>query len=415
MSTNLGTGAFSSLQVVNELRVLSPNSYFSGNIVTSGNVAISGNISVSGPVDMDELVLVDTDSDKTITLTAPTLTADYSLTLPVDVGTIGQILSTDGTGVLSWSTDAAGSPSGSNTQVQFNDDGSFGASANLAFDKSSSTLTLGGDDSELSNPTGNIIINATITRMSADILLGLSTSSGTAATGDISIVTGDSTTGQAGNIELIGGNTSADGIAGNVSIAGGESTNAGGSNGGPVSITGGDTVTGLGGNITMYAGVASGTGTGGDVFISSGSGVGTGGEGGDVKISALTGADSNGRITLSSDGIVTAIENGGITLEKGTVTQITDINTAVILSNKQGIISSSATALPADTTGTFTVTNTTVLSNSIILTNIVNYAGTGEPIVSRTNVSAGSFDIFVRNVDSINALSTSMDIGFVVL
>jgi len=34
----------------------------------------------------------------------------------------------------------AGTPAGSNTQIQFNDSGSFGASANLTFDKSTDTL-----------------------------------------------------------------------------------------------------------------------------------------------------------------------------------------------------------------------------------------------------------------------------------
>lgn len=39
-----------------------------------------------------------------ITLTAPTLGGDYTLTLPVDDGTPGQVLSTDGSGVTSWAT-----------------------------------------------------------------------------------------------------------------------------------------------------------------------------------------------------------------------------------------------------------------------------------------------------------------------
>jgi len=39
----------------------------------------------------------------------------------------------------------AGTPAGSNTQIQFNDSGSFGASANLTFDKSTSSLTTTGN------------------------------------------------------------------------------------------------------------------------------------------------------------------------------------------------------------------------------------------------------------------------------
>jgi hypothetical protein len=40
----------------------------------------------------------------------------------------------------SFSSGGAGTPAGSNTQIQFNDGGSFGASANLTFDKSTDTL-----------------------------------------------------------------------------------------------------------------------------------------------------------------------------------------------------------------------------------------------------------------------------------
>lgn len=40
----------------------------------------------------------------TITLQAPTLSGSYTLTLPVDDGNSNQVLSTDGSGVLSWST-----------------------------------------------------------------------------------------------------------------------------------------------------------------------------------------------------------------------------------------------------------------------------------------------------------------------
>lgn len=49
----------------------------------------------------------------TITIQSPTLSAGYTLTLPVDDGTTGQILTTDGSGVLSWTT----STSGANTAL----------------------------------------------------------------------------------------------------------------------------------------------------------------------------------------------------------------------------------------------------------------------------------------------------------
>ena len=61
-------------------------------------------------------------------------------------GDNGYVLQTDGDGNLSWTAQTGnggnGSPGGSNTQVQFNDGGNFGASANLTFDKSLNQLSV---------------------------------------------------------------------------------------------------------------------------------------------------------------------------------------------------------------------------------------------------------------------------------
>jgi trimeric autotransporter adhesin len=54
------------------------------------------------------LLLNDNDTNK-ITIKSPiNITADYTLTLPIDDGNTGQILSTDGSGVLSWVTPGGG-------------------------------------------------------------------------------------------------------------------------------------------------------------------------------------------------------------------------------------------------------------------------------------------------------------------
>lgn len=60
-------------------------------------------------------------------------------------GTSGYYLQTDGAGNLSWAAGGGGggngSPGGANTQVQFNDSGSFGASTNFTFNKTTNTLS----------------------------------------------------------------------------------------------------------------------------------------------------------------------------------------------------------------------------------------------------------------------------------
>jgi len=65
---------------------------------------------------------------KYLSIAAPsTITSDTTLTFPNGAGSAGQILSTDGSGNLSWVNDSAGNPDGTNGQVQVNDGGTFGA------------------------------------------------------------------------------------------------------------------------------------------------------------------------------------------------------------------------------------------------------------------------------------------------
>ena len=65
-------------------------------------------------------------------------------------GTNGYVLQTDGTGNLNWTAQTGGNgggngtPGGSNTQVQFNDSGSFGGNVGFTFDKTSGNLTIPG-------------------------------------------------------------------------------------------------------------------------------------------------------------------------------------------------------------------------------------------------------------------------------
>ena len=67
------------------------------------------------------------------------------ITLPNTDGTSGQVLKTDGSGSVSWQDESGGggSPAGSNTEIQYNDNGSFGASTNLTYD--GTTLTIDGE------------------------------------------------------------------------------------------------------------------------------------------------------------------------------------------------------------------------------------------------------------------------------
>jgi hypothetical protein len=85
---------------------------------------------------------------------APAATAgSTTYTLPSADGTSGQLLSTNGSGTLSWATaSSGGSPGGSTTQVQYNNAGSFAGSSNLTFD--GTTLTAAGLSGPLNGTVG---------------------------------------------------------------------------------------------------------------------------------------------------------------------------------------------------------------------------------------------------------------------
>lgn len=134
-------------------------------------------------------------------------------------GTSGYVLSTDGTGNLSWITNDAG-VAGSNTQVQFNNAGAFGASANFTFDSSTNTLSvtnivangagltsLAGANvtGQVSNAliAGTVYTNAQPNITSVGTLTGLSVS-GNSTFSNIA-VTGESNLGSLANITITGG------------------------------------------------------------------------------------------------------------------------------------------------------------------------------------------------------------------
>lgn len=85
----------------------------------------------------------------TVTVQPANAAGTWTLTLPVDDGLNGQFLKTDGTGVTSWATGSGGggTPGGNDTDIQFNDSGSFGGEDTFTFDKSTNTVTLGAEDS----------------------------------------------------------------------------------------------------------------------------------------------------------------------------------------------------------------------------------------------------------------------------
>jgi hypothetical protein len=108
-----------------------------------------------------------------------------------------------------------------------------------------------------------------------------------------------------------------------------------------------------------------------------------------------------------------ADKTGYVAGEGGTVAQATDKSTGVTLSKKCGQITMNAAALAADTTVSFTLTNTEVVATDIIVLNHVS-GGTAGSYLLNAQAGSGSASINVRNITG-GSLSEAIVIGFAIV
>ena len=104
---------------------------------------------------------------------------------------------------------------------------------------------------------------------------------------------------------------------------------------------------------------------------------------------------------------------GYITGEGGTVTQSSSKSTAVTLSKKCGQITMNAASLAADTTVSFTLTNTTIVATDLLVLNHVS-GGTAGSYLLNAQCGSGSATINVRNITA-GSLGEAIVIGFAVV
>jgi hypothetical protein len=128
----------------------------SGNIAASGTLS-GGNVSVSGTVSTTNLsILGNATFANTFTANANSI-VNFAVASDVNLGTLanitiiggdnGYVLSTDGAGNLSWieGSGGNGTPGGSNTQIQYNDVGTFGGSPFFTFNDATNTVQVAGN------------------------------------------------------------------------------------------------------------------------------------------------------------------------------------------------------------------------------------------------------------------------------
>jgi hypothetical protein len=105
-----------------------------------------------------------------------------------------------------------------------------------------------------------------------------------------------------------------------------------------------------------------------------------------------------------------------ITIDKLNVTQATNITTAVNITAQAGIITTQSATTAADSATQFTVNHPDVTANSVILANLMNYAGSaGLPSLYIDNTTTGSFVVTIQNHHASSALNGAVKISYFIL
>jgi hypothetical protein len=195
----------------------------------------------------------------------------------------------------------------------------------------------------------------------------------------------------------------------------------------PLTIASGSSASGAAGNLNLTAGTASGNAAGGDVIITAGRDT-SGTADGDIQLKTYIGGTATTGLTVAAEGqnvtvdtgnlVITAAAKGIIHTGSGTVTQATNHTTGVTMNTTSGVIQLAAVALAATTNAEFTVTNSTVQSDSVILVTMQdeNTTDNKQLACSIHTVADGSFIISIVNPHSATATSaTASKIHFLVI
>ena len=197
-----------------------------------------------------------------------------------------------------------------------------------------------------------------------------------------------------------------------------------------LTIEGGSSASGNAGSLTLRAGTAgSGGGNGGNVDIYGGSEAGGtagsvsnyvyDGSGSAIRATSIIGGSATPDLRVTTGNLKISAAAKGIVHEgSGTVTQATDHTTGVTINATSGVITLAAVALANATNAEFTVTNSTVQADSVILVTMQDENTTNNAQLSCAihTIAGGSFKISIMHSDATGATSaTASKIHFLVI
>ena len=107
-------------------------------------------------------------------------------------------------------------------------------------------------------------------------------------------------------------------------------------------------------------------------------------------------------------------EIGYSTAAQGTVTQLTDKGTGVTLNKSAGRITMNNAALAGNTAITFTLTNSLISTNDVIILNVGSVGTAGAYTTYVSSLAAGSAVLTLRNLTS-GSLSEAVVINYAII
>ena len=185
-----------------------------------------------------------------------------------------------------------------------------------------------------------------------------------------------------------------------------------------LTLESGGSANGASGNLNLNAGTASGSGAGGDIILTAGRST-AGDSDGDIQLKTYTGGTATAGLTVVQEGQDVTVNTGNLIItgatkgikhtNKGTVTQATNLTTGVTINSTSGKIQLAAVALGAAVNEEFTVTNSTVTANSIILITVQdeNTTNNAQLTACTHTLASGSFKISIHNPAATGATSTT--------
>jgi len=161
-----------------------------------------------------------------------------------------------------------------------------------------------------------------------------------------------------------------------------------------------------GGDLYLKGGAKDGTGTAGDVLIQTGG------------VTAVT-VDENSDVNINRGSLVLDSATEGIVHKgSGTVTQATDFTTGVTINATSGVITLNNTdTLAGDATDEFTVTNSTVQADSVVILTTQDGTGTANSkmVALLSSVSSGSFNVIIHNTKNATSTAGTLKVHFLVI